>query len=92
MPRRPFDGGRSWRGWFVNHDDFVSANSVGPCGRLYYDFRGSIEALVLFHRTHRDAAEAILRIGFRDGEGQLIADGGARGSLVERRAVGRNRS
>jgi|SRR6185295_5763898 len=36
-------------------------------------------ALVLFHRTYRDAAEAILRNGFRDGEGQPTADRGVRG-------------
>ena len=35
--------------------------------------------LVLFHRTYRDAAAAILRNGFRDGGGQDLSDRGHRG-------------
>ena len=33
----------------------------------------------LFHRTYSDAAEAILREGFRDGVGQNLVDRGHRG-------------
>jgi hypothetical protein len=36
-------------------------------------------AVVLFHRTYRDLAEAILRNGFRDGNGQSMSDRGCRG-------------
>jgi hypothetical protein len=36
-------------------------------------------ALVLFHRTYRDIAEAILRQGFRDGGSESMSDRGHRG-------------
>jgi hypothetical protein len=35
--------------------------------------------IILFHRTYRDAAAAILRNGFRDGGGQGMSDRGHRG-------------